>query len=116
MKLVIAGSRNLEIDEYLIDELCRTMLDDDPTEIVSGGSGSVDLSGEDYALLKGLPIEQFLADWDKFGKSAGPIRNRAMAEYGDALLLVWDGSSKGSANMKDEMEKLGKPVYEIILN
>lgn len=35
-----------------------------------------------------------------------------MAEYADAaLIIMWDGGSKGSLNMKENMEKLGKPVY-----
>jgi hypothetical protein len=38
-----------------------------------------------------------------------------MAEYADALLLIWNGESRGSANMKENMVKLGKPVYEVIL-
>jgi hypothetical protein len=38
-----------------------------------------------------------------------------MAEYADALILVWDGKSRGSASMKREMEKLGKPIYEVIV-
>ena len=58
---------------------------------------------------------EFKAEWTIHGKAAGPIRNRKMAEYGDALLLIWDGTSKGSSNMKIEMEKRNKPIYEIII-
>jgi len=66
---------------------------------------------EDYE----FPITSFKPDWGTHGRAAGPIRNREMAKYGDALLLIWDGASRGSANMKQEMIKLGKPVYEVIL-
>jgi hypothetical protein len=38
-----------------------------------------------------------------------------MAEYADALLLIWDGKSRGSLNMKQQMLKLEKPVYEVIV-
>jgi hypothetical protein len=38
-----------------------------------------------------------------------------MAEEGDELLIIWDGESKGSANMKSQMLLLKKPVHEIIL-
>lgn len=65
--------------------------------------------------VSNLKLTKFPADWEKFGKVAGHIRNKQMAEEGDALLLIWDGESKGSANMKDNMIKLGKPVYEVIL-
>lgn len=59
--------------------------------------------------------KEFPADWKAHGKAAGPIRNKQMAEYADALLLIWDGESKGSASMKNEMLKLNKPVYEVII-
>ena len=52
-------------------------------------------------------------DWNKHGKAAGPIRNRQMAEYADCLIAVWDGKSRGTKNMIDEMNKLMKPVFLI---
>jgi uncharacterized phage-like protein YoqJ len=38
-----------------------------------------------------------------------------MAEYADALLLIWDGESRGSKNMLFNMKKLGKQVFEVKL-
>lgn len=113
MKVIIAGTRSIsvmpsDIESYLSEHLNSI------TEIVSGGAKGVDSSGEEFAKSKGIKIVRFLPDWNSYGKSAGPIRNRSMAKYGDLLLLIWDGSSKGSANMKAEMKKLGKPVIEII--
>lgn len=84
-------------------------------EIVSGGASGIDSCGEEYANHWDLPITRFPADWNTHGKAAGPIRNKQMAEYADALLLIWDGESKGSANMKRQMQQLSKPVYEIII-
>jgi len=116
MKLIIAGGRNLfrgisEIQE----DLNNYELYENLNEVISGGATGIDNCGEEFAKERYIGIKEFPADWDKHGKAAGPIRNRQMAEYGDALLLIWDGKSRGSANMKKEMEKLGKPVYEVIL-
>ena len=58
----------------------------------------------------------FLPDWKTKGRAAGPIRNKEMAIYADILLLIWDGKSRGSKSMKDEMLKLQKPIYEVIIN
>jgi len=71
--------------------------------------------GEDYATNRNIPLKIFHAEWEEHGKAAGPIRNKQMANYGEKLLLIWDGESRGSANMKAEMLKLNKPVYEIII-
>jgi hypothetical protein len=49
------------------------------------------------------------------GKKAGHLRNKQMADHGTHLLLIWDGLSKGSANMKAQMQKVDKPIYEIII-
>jgi hypothetical protein len=114
MRLIIAGSRHLTVqyDELfkIIDKLGITPID----MVVSGGARGIDRSGEDMAEAYEIPLRRFPADWDKYGRSAGPIRNLAMAIYADALLLIWDGESRGSANMLQQMKRLKKPVYEII--
>lgn len=121
MRVIIAGSRTLSpscegIIEYMYDSL---LVNNDSwdtfTEVVSGGARGVDLAGEKFAQWTERKLTVFPADWDKHGKSAGHIRNKQMAEYGDVLLLIWDGESRGSANMKMNMEKLNKPIYEIII-
>jgi len=117
MKLIIAGSRTINLSIGDFDEyFYQFQFPMEDLEIVSGRAKGVDLAGEYYAKECSFPIHKFPADWGKYGKGAGPIRNRQMAEYADALLLIWDGKSKGSANMKATMLKLNKPVYEVIIN
>jgi len=126
MKLAICGSRTLDNTHSLIRGLMLMLPLNNVKEIVSGGCPSgVDFGTKqfaecdywnDYSVLDyQLIYTEFPADWNTHGKAAGPIRNKQMAEYSDILLLIWDGKSKGSANMKKEMEKLGKPVYEVII-
>lgn len=116
MKLIIAGSRHFNFSHEFLEILINKMIGPfHPDEIVSGGATGIDSSGEDLADRKNITLKRFPADWDKHGKAAGPIRNKEMVEYADALILIWDGESRGSANMKQEMLKLDKPVYEVIL-
>lgn len=122
MKLIIAGSRDINISRPFINSLiCYYNLM--VTEIVSGGARGIDLVGEEWALEmrtlcgdNSVKTTQFFPDWNKHGKKAGPLRNKEMADYADALLLIWDGKSKGSKNMKENMKKLKKPIYEVIIN
>lgn len=67
--------------------------------VLNGTSKGVDRCGAEWAKSRGVRIERFPADWDRYGRGAGPIRNQRMAENADALILIWDGKSGGSASM-----------------
>ena len=86
------------------------------TEIVSGAARGVDTLGEMYAEKYGISLKRFPADWNTHKRAAGPIRNAQMAEYGDCLLAFWDGSSKGTKNMIENMHKRKKHVYVVMFN
>lgn len=127
MKLIIAGSRTLstELLENIFTDFprfCHQIVSEihkeELTEIVHGGckKGTDQFANREWdEYWDIIPTTIFSADWDTHGKAAGHIRNKEMAEYADALLLIWDGESKGSKNMKENMIKLKKPVYEVIL-
>lgn len=70
-------------------------------EIVSGTAKGADSLGEKFANNMGYKIKTFPPAWEEFGKAAGYIRNKEMAEYADALIVFWDGESKGTKHMID---------------
>ena len=81
------------------------------SEVVSGTANGIDRRGEQWAAKNNIPIKQFPAEWDVYGKSAGYLRNYVMAQYADALIAIWDGKSKGTLNMINTMANLNKPIY-----
>jgi hypothetical protein len=97
MKVIIAGGR--EFTNYALVEEAIKISGFEISQIVSGKAKGVDTLGEVWALANNIPVEAFPADWSQHGRAAGPIRNRQMAEYADALIAIWDGESKGTANM-----------------
>lgn len=128
MKLIIAGSRNINLSVEEVDNYLKK-LGLEPSEIVCGMAKGVDLSGLDWAKNKGVDWKKFPAPWDdiegkpshligitrwgkKYYKAAGPDRNKQMAEYADCLLCIHNGSS-GSLNMMQNMIALNKPYHEI---
>lgn len=113
MKVIVAGSRTIDSYDDVATAISESGFDID--EIVSGSANGVDKAGEAFAFKYWKRIKRFPADWKAHGKAAGPIRNRQMAEYADAAVVVWDGQSRGSKNMIAEMQRLGKPVYEHIV-
>lgn len=111
MRVIIAGSRNIT-DYILIKKaIVESGLKDDITEIISGGARGVDSLGEIYANEYDIPIKRFSVNWNKYGKRAGYVRNQEMAMYGDALIAIWDGKSKGTSHMIDIAEEMGLHVF-----
>ena len=98
MKVIIAGERTLENTDIVFP-----IIDASPfeiTEVVCGEARGVDTLGKRWALNKGVPVTSYPADWGKYGKGAGPIRNQQMADYADALIAIWFPSkSKGTKDM-----------------
>lgn len=132
MKVIIAGSRHLNPFKFFSssrrDEAAfklfqiiskhlahlESELGAPVTEIVSGRAPGIDTVGEAWAISNRVPVAEFPAEWD-LGKHAGLLRNTQMADYADTALVIWDGKSKGSADMLSQMHKRNKPVaiYEM---
>ena len=109
MKVIIAGKRNF----YQYDTLLRAIRESkfEITELVSGGAPGVDTISIVWARENNIPIKLFKADWQAHGKSAGPIRNQQMAEYGEALIALWDYNSTGTKNMIEQATKKGLKIF-----
>lgn len=122
MKVIIAGSRTLNkatLVETAVAMAFNKWINKDPDhwqeymipEIVSGGAQGIDFLAELYAKKKTLKFTEFKADWNTFGKQAGFKRNVEMADYADALIAIWDGASRGTFHMMQQMVVRQKPVF-----
>lgn len=67
----------------------------------------------DWCRTNHFVCEEFPANWDRYGRSAGYIRNAEMAKVSDILLAFWDMESRGTKNMIELMEKKGARVIII---
>ena len=115
MKLIIAGTRTFTDYDFLKRKLKTLVNITDVKEVVSGCCGGVDSLGEWWALENNIKIQKFPANWNKYKKRAGPIRNKQMAQYGDALIVFWDGKSRGSNNMIEQMKNVNKPTKIVLI-
>lgn len=109
MKVIIAGTRSVEDYALVVQAVERSGYE--ITEVVSGCATGIDRLGEQWARAHNVPIKEMPADWSRYGNSAGPYRNRAMADYADAAIIVWDGQSRGTRNMIENMIRRKKPYY-----
>jgi len=98
-KVIIAGSRSFN-NYKLLKETCDELLSNE-FQIISGTANGADKLGEVYAKENNLELLRFPADWNTYGKGAGYIRNKQMAENATHCLCFWDSKSKGTKHMID---------------
>ena len=121
--IIVAGSR-LIVNEGLIK---RAMLDglkefdidlEDPIDfnnivIITGGAEGVDSIANKVAKEWGLKTKVMNADWDRYGKRAGYLRNKRMERHADYLIAVWDCTSRGTKMMIYIMKSAGKEFFVV---
>ena len=110
MKTIIAGGRDFEDYESVVEAIYYFLKKIGPiSEVVSGHACGADTLGERWAKENGIPLTVFPADWARYGKSAGHMRNKQMAEYADALIAMPGGA--GTRNMIAQARDRGLKVY-----
>lgn len=113
MKILITGSRNW-LDVGVIDEVLNRYNNYNPTShtLITGCCPTgADKMAEDIASKLGWTIERHAAEWDKYGKRAGPIRNQKMVDSGADICLAFIlNESKGATHCSNAAEKAGIKV------
>lgn len=104
MTLLIVGSRSItdfDLSPYVSGEV---------DTIISGGAGGVDSLAEEYADRHRLSKYIMRPRYDLYGRGAPLKRNEKMVELADAVLIVWDGRSKGTEYTLKYAQKKNKQV------
>lgn len=109
MKVLVCGSRGIDDPAAVSRAIEQSGIR--PTQIISGGARGVDRLAGEYAAAQGIEFIEYLADWGKYGKRAGFIRNYAMVDAADAVIAVWDGASSGTKHSIELARSSGKPVF-----
>jgi hypothetical protein len=86
-----------------------------PTRVLCGTARGADMLGAQWAITNRVPITYYPADWHPGGgpldRSAGHKRNAVMAEQGEALIALWDGTSPGTRWTIELARKRGLRVF-----
>lgn len=118
LRIIIAGGRDFNNYNLLNSTISNYLKENtNNVEIISGTARGADQLGEQFAIEYGYQIKRFPANWNLYGKSAGPIRNRKMAEYASdgqgVLFAFWDGKSRGTKSMINLAKKYGLEVHVV---
>lgn len=109
MKLLIVGSRSIEqfdLEGYVPSET---------KWIISGGANGVDTLAEEYADRHRLTKLIMRPEYEKYGRAAPIKRNESMVDLCDRVLVIWDGSSKGTHHTVEYAKKKQKPLELVIV-
>lgn len=112
VRVLICGGVDFCDFDFLESECDRLIPAGSNIEIVAGGAAGADALAEIYARKKGFRLSVFPAKWSRYGKAAGPIRNRKMVDYiseDDERMVIafWNGFSRGTANTIEIAERFG---------
>lgn len=129
MRVLVCGSRHFKDKDLLYNTLDATATEyklwaipDEygntlplGMEIISGCAKGADSIAIDYAVVNWLKLYEYPADWNTYGKAAGPIRNKQMLDEGkpDLVIAFMFKDSRGTKNMVEQAEKAGVPVKVI---
>jgi hypothetical protein len=111
-KVIVAGGRDFNDEQRFEQVICDYAEKTDAmVSIITGMARGADRLAYEFARRNKVQWYEFHADWDKYGKRAGYVRNGEMAKEADALIAFWDGESRGTRNMIELMRNMGKPVH-----
>ena len=112
MRVLVCGDRNWK-DEHPIHVFLQSL----PVGsiIIHGAARGADKLTGEIADTLGLEVESYPANWNKFGKAAGVIRNKQMLDEGKPDMVVYFHrnlkESKGTRNMVQQSVEAGLPVF-----
>jgi len=118
-RILVCGDRNWRdkkrIEELLL-KLCKELQITSPNEImiIHGGARGADSLAGEVAQELGFRLRVYPAEWERYGKVAGPLRNTEMLEDGKPdLVLAFHpdlSKSKGTAHMVKIAKRKGVEV------
>lgn len=122
MRILVCGGRDLEpeavwdwLEDHAHEECCDALNRGSHvliTTVIQGGATGADTGAERWARASAIPVLTFRADWDRYGRQAGPLRNAQMLAEGRPDVVIAFQGRKGTADMVRKARAAGLPVVE----
>lgn len=110
MKVLVCGGRDYADSEFLNDCLDRVHAKRGITQVIHGGATGADRLAGAWAASRGVAVAVFMADWDGFGRAAGPMRNKKMLEQKPDVVVAFAGG-RGTSDMIKQASSAGVTVW-----
>lgn len=99
MRVLVCGGRDFADRELLFRSLDELRFARGVTVVISGCARGADTLGIEWAEARGVEVARFPADWEKYRRAAGPIRNQQMLDEGKPDLVIAFPGGRGTADM-----------------
>ncbi|HHX59799.1 MAG TPA: DUF2493 domain-containing protein [Epulopiscium sp.] len=115
MKVLICGDRHWNNYSSILNIVQRLKKAYGNIKIVQGGCSGADIIAKKAAIECGLEYAEYPANWSKYGKRAGPLRNQQMLdEENPDMVIAFHpniNQSKGSRDMITRAKQVGIQTY-----
>ena len=112
MRVLVCGGRNYQDRDQLVADLDLCLETYGEIEIISGGADGADLMATVWAAARNVPCTTYFADWKKYGRKAGPIRNQQMIDEGKPGVVIAFPGGRGTADMVRRARQAGIQVCQ----
>jgi len=113
MRVLVCGGRGFSDCKLVFDTLDRLAKSEVVDCIIEGDAPGVDRMAGAWAKRRRVDLRLFPADWQTYGRAAGPIRNRKMLDEGKPDLVIAFPGGRGTANMVEQAERAGVRVIRL---
>jgi len=112
--ILICGDREWSDRDLILDKLIEVFLEhrNENVTVIHGDARGADTIGGELAEALGVKVVSFPANWNLYGKKAGPIRNQDMANQKPDIVLGFHDDiehSKGTRDMRARCWTMGLP-------
>lgn len=107
MKILVCGGRDLSDSALVFRVLTPLLREKGVDRLVHGDATGADRIASSWAKSHNIPDIAYPADWETYGKAAGPIRNALVLAFEAPDLVVAFPGGRGTADMLFQATKAG---------
>lgn len=122
MIITIAGSRwfngNKEFAQFIDSAISfeKKLYPENKSVFVRyGNSPGTDAFAKKHSAYRNYHHEQFKPNWDEYGSKAPSMRDTAMLNKCDILIVAWDGKSYSTKNIMEKAQRKGITLYTYMI-
>jgi predicted Rossmann-fold nucleotide-binding protein len=113
IRVLVCGGRGFANSALLWETLDRLHATRCFGLVITGGARGADTLAHEWAVSRGIETVVYMAEWERLGRKAGPVRNQRMLQEGKPDLVIAFPGGRGTANMTGQADAAGIEVIRL---